>query len=494
MQAIQIHPADDVAVALEPVHAGDCIRIGATDVIAVEDIPQGHKFSLHDMLIGKQVFKYGQPIGCLTANISAGSWVHTHNLATNLNDTIDYVYEPSACELPSLQPETFQGFRRADGKVGIRNEIWIIPTVACINGIARELQNRASPLITGSITNICCFEHPFGCSQVGEDLDQTTRILTGLARHPNAGGVLVLSLGCENLTQDIFKKHLGSYDERRIEFVTCQDHDDEVQAGMDALERLISYASKAQRETIPASELVVGLECGGSDGLSGITANPVIGRVSDGLVARGATSVLAEVPEMFGGESFLFNRCKSQAVFDDAVRMVDSFKNYFLAQGTPIYENPSPGNRAGGITTLEEKSCGCVQKSGTGPISDVVSNYGEAVHTHGLVLYNTPGNDSSSVTGLAAAGCQIILFSTGRGTPFEAPVPTIKISSNTELASKKSGWIDFDAGVVATGARTMEQAGCELYTLMLEIASGKRTKSEARSMQSIAIWKMGVTL
>ena len=500
MNAIRINPVDNVAVALASIAAGEKLQLDGVDanvdVIAREDIPRGHKIALADLPAGARVIKYGQPIGSLSANVATGDWVHTHNLATDLSGEVEYRYEPSFHELEPVQPETFQGFRRADGSVGIRNEVWIIPTVVCASAVAREVAANAQHLVRGSIDSLHCFEHPFGCSQVGDDLAQTGRVLAGLARHPNAGAVLVLSLGCEELTREKFLEYLGPYDENRIAFITCQDEEDEVEAALAALERLCAYAAQFEREPVPASELKVGLECGGSDGLSGITANPVIGRVSDALVARGATTVLAEVPEMFGGEAFLLNRCRDRATFDKAAGMVNWFKDYFLSHNTPVYDNPSPGNKEGGITTLEDKSCGCVQKGGTAPVSGVVARYGDPLpaDASGLVLYNTPGNDPSSATGLAAAGCHMVLFSSGRGTPFEAPVPTLKISSNSALAQRKRNWIDFDAGVVATGESTIDQAGDDLYRQMLEVASGKQTKSEARGLQGISIWKGGVTL
>ena len=502
MNAIRINSTDNVAVALAPLAAGEALDFGAAGaaagapVTACEDIPRGHKVALADLPTGACVVKYGQPIGTLTADVPAGGWVHTHNLATDLSGEVAYTYEPSFHDLDPVAPETFMGFRRPDGRVGIRNEVWVIPTVVCSSALAREVTAKAQHLVRGSIDALRCFEHPFGCSQVGDDLEQTGRVLAGLARHPNAGAVLVLSLGCEELTREKFLEYLGPYDENRIAFVTCQDEKDEVAAALAALERLCAYAATFEREPVPASELVVGLECGGSDGLSGITANPVIGRVSDALVARGATTVLAEVPEMFGGEAFLLNRCRDRATFDAAAGMVNWFKDYFLSHHTPVYDNPSPGNKAGGITTLEDKSCGCVQKGGTAPVSGVVARYGDPIpaDVRGLVLYNTPGNDPSSATGLAAAGCHLVLFSTGRGTPFEAPVPTLKVSSNTALAEHKPGWIDFDAGVVATGARTIDEAGHDLYRQLLSVASGQKTTSEARGLSGISIWKTGVTL
>ena len=497
MDAIRINPKDDVAVALEPIAAGTRLGLPDIDVTACEDIPLGHKIALRGMPAGHVVTKYGQPIGALTCDVAAGCHVHTHNLKTLLQDTGSYTYDPVPCELARMQPDTFKGYRRADGRVGIRNELWIIPTVVCVGGIGRAMAHAAQHLVAGSVEGVHCFEHPFGCSQVGGDLQQTARTLAGLVRHPNAGGVLVLSLGCEELTEDLLREHLGDADLSRVRFLRCQDVEDEKAQGAQLLEELAALMAADEREDVPASELIIGLECGGSDGLSGITANPVIGRVSDCIASQGGTSVLTEVPEMFGGEAFLLNRCCDRATFDAAVAMVNGFKAYFTAHGAPVYDNPSPGNKAGGITTLEDKSCGCVQKGGTASVRGVVAEYGAPVSSvtdGGLVLYSTPGNDPSSVTGLAAAGCHLVLFSSGRGTPFEAPVPTVKVSSNSELARHKSGWIDFNAGVIADGERSIDEAGEDLYQLVLRVASGKQTKSEARGIQGISIWKDGVYL
>lgn len=367
MQAVQIDELDSVAVVLRPIKMGETVHAGSGEVTAREDIPTGHKIALRDMAAGERAIKYGLPIGHLTTDIRAGSWVHTWNLESDLSGASTFAYEPDVHELEPVFPGTFRGFRRSDGGVGIRNELWIIPTVGCVDGIARELAVRAQGLVRDGIEAVRAFEHPFGCSQTGDDLEQTGRVLAGLARHPNAGGVLVLSLGCEELTLEHFKELLGPYDEDRIAFVTCQDESDELAAGMAALERLAVRAAGLHREEVPASELVVGLECGASDGLSGITANPVIGRVSDALVACGGTSVLAEVPEMFGGEPLLLSRCRNERVFAQAAGMIADFKTYLLEHGASIDENPSPGNREGGITTLEEKSCGCIQKGGPRP-------------------------------------------------------------------------------------------------------------------------------
>ena len=486
---IHIHPEDNVAVALRAIAAGTEFM----GVTARVDIPQGHKMALKALEANDQVMKYGFSIGHATAAITPGDWVHTHNMKTNLSGEIEYTYNPNINHPAPQQAGTFMGYRRGDGKVGIRNEIWIIPTVGCVNDVAKAMVKENQDLVQGSIDGLYTFPHPFGCSQTGADHAQTRKLLAALARHPNAGAVLVLQLGCENLTHEQFVEELGEYDENRVKFLTCQQVEDEFVVGRQLLQELAAFAGQFHREEIPASELVIGMKCGGSDGLSGITANPTVGRFSDMLVAQGGSTVLTEVPEMFGAEGFLMDRCINEEVFHKAVDMINGFKNYFLRHNEVVYENPSPGNKAGGITTLEDKSCGCVQKGGSAPIMDVIG-YGDAVTTKGLNMLYGPGNDLVSATALTAAGAHMVLFTTGRGTPFGAPAPTMKIATNTPLAVKKAGWIDFNAGVVADGSRTLEEAGYDLMQLVLQIASGKQTKTEEKGFREISIFKDGVVL
>ena len=486
---IKIHQNDNVAVALRTIPAGTVFE----GVSARAEIPQGHKMALFPMKEQDQIVKYGFSIGHATTDIAAGDWVHTHNMATNLSGEIEYKYEPQVNDLKEMPPQTFQGYRRGDGKAGIRNEIWIIPTVGCVNDIAKALAEKNQDLVSGSIDGLYTFPHPYGCSQTGEDHAQTRKLLAALTRHPNAGAVLVLGLGCENLTHEQFLEELGDYDPDRVKFLICQQVDDEMAAGRELLEECAAYASGFQRESIPASELVVGMKCGGSDGLSGITANPLVGRFSDLLIAQGGSTILTEVPEMFGAEGFLLNRCVNEEVFDKAVNMINGFKQYFIRHNEVVYDNPSPGNKQGGITTLEDKSCGCVQKGGSAPIADVIG-YGDPVTAKGLNMLYGPGNDLVSCTALTAAGAHLILFTTGRGTPFGAPAPTMKIATNTPLAMKKAGWIDFNAGVAADGARTLDEAARDLMQAVLDTASGKQTRTEEKGFREIAIFKGGVTL
>ena len=490
---IHINPKDNVVVALHPISKGTVFEGDGYKVAAATDIPQGHKMTLKALSDGDQVIKYGFSIGHATQSVGVGEWIHTHNMRTNLEGELEYTYNPNVHFPEKLEAPTFMGYRRADGRAAIRNEIWIIPTVGCVNDVAKALVRENQDLVTGTIDGLFTFTHPFGCSQTGHDHAQTRKLLAALTRHPNAGAVLVLSLGCENLTHEQFLQELGDYDRDRVKFLTCQEVDDELEAARPILEELAAYAGQFKREPIPASDLVVGMKCGGSDGLSGITANPTVGRFSDILGAMGGSTVLTEVPEMFGAEGFLLDRCVNEEVFHKAVNMINGFKDYFIRHNEVVYDNPSPGNKQGGITTLEDKSCGCVQKGGSAPIMDVIG-YGEPVVTKGLNMLYGPGNDLVSATALTAAGAHLILFTTGRGTPFGAPAPTMKLATNTPLATKKSTWIDFNAGVVADGERTIDEAAHDLLDLVLQVASGKKTWAEKKGFREISIFKDGVVL
>lgn len=495
-KAIRIQPKDNVAVTLQALHANEELYIGQEFITLLDDVPAGHKFALKDMDVDTEVIKYGYPIGRTRKTVRRGEWVHTHNLKTGLGEMLEYHYNPIVSASREKQNKSenayFMGYRRENNTVGIRNEIWIIPTVGCVNDIARFLEREAKQFQTDEIDEITAYAHPYGCSQLGDDHLNTQKILTGLIRHPNAAGVLVLGLGCENNSIEEMKKQLGEYQEDRVKFLLCQEWDDEIAQGLNLIKELIQHASQFRRVEIPVSELVVGLKCGGSDGFSGITANPTVGGFSDRLTAAGGTTILTEVPEMFGAETILMNRCVNKEVFDKTVSLINGFKQYFIDNKQPIYENPSPGNKQGGISTLEDKSLGCTQKSGAAIVEEVLE-YGEPVTGKGLHLLDAPGNDLVASTALAASGAHIVLFTTGRGTPFGAPVPTIKISSNTELYQKKQGWIDFDAGRLLAGV-SLEQMSMELYHLVLEVASGKLVRSEENGYRDLAIFKQGVTL
>lgn len=492
MDWLRIQPGDNVAVALTDLKAGREIPLAEGTVTLGEDIPRGHKFALTDLAPGEPVLKYGAPIGTASRPISRGSWVHVHNVKTGLEGAVEYQYHPAARPLAPVPAELFPGFVRRDGGVGVRNELWIIPTVGCVNGVAQALAARGQRLVRGSVGAAAAFSHPYGCSQLGEDQENTRRILADLIRHPNAGGVLVVGLGCENSGVDRLKERLGDYDPDRVKFLVCQEAEDELAAGEALLEELAEYAGGFRREPVPCSRLVVGLKCGGSDGLSGITANPAVGGFSDRLIARGGAAILTEVPEMFGAEQGLMDRCATPELFRQTVELVNGYKDYFRRHGQAVYENPSPGNKAGGITTLEDKSLGCTQKAGSAPVEGVLA-YGERVSGPGLHLLSAPGNDLVAATALAAAGAQIVLFTTGRGTPFGCPAPTVKISSNTPLARRKEGWIDFDAGTAAEG-EPLEAVSQALFDLVLEVAAGKLTRAEEMGCREMAIFKQGVTL
>ena len=489
MEFIKINPSDNVAVALDPLKKGDEV-LGVT---LKTDIPAGHKFALNVINESENVIKYGSPIGRAVCCIDSGEWVHTHNIKTNLDGVLEYEYTPEPIPQKSGKTASFKGFRRKNGSVGIRNEIWIIPTVGCVNSVAEALAGAAEKYKKGSIDAVCAFTHPYGCSQLGEDHLKTQKALAGLVKHPNAGGVLVLGLGCENNNIDEFKKVLGEVDSDRVKFLNCQDEADEIKAGLEILEDLCGKASEDIRTEACSDELIVGLKCGGSDGLSGITANPAAGAFSDLLIYGGGTAVLTEVPEMFGAETLLMKRCETKEIFDDTVKLINNFKEYFMRYGQTVYENPSPGNKAGGITTLEDKSLGCTQKCGTSAVKAVI-DYGDPVKVKGLNLLNAPGNDLVASTSLAVSGAHLVLFTTGRGTPFGSPVPTVKISSNTPLAQKKKSWIDFNAGVICeTG--DINACGEDLFEYVMKLASGEiKTKNEEHGMRGISIFKDGVTL
>lgn len=494
---LKIHELDNVGVALHDIKRGDKIPLESGALLVLEDIAQGHKIALCDLSQGQHVIKYGFPIGHVTQDVNAGQWLHTHNIKTNLGDLLEYTYTPVAPVKQANHGQgcrSFQGYRRQDGRVGVRNEIWIIPTVSCVNRTAQLLAKQGQSKVAdkAAIDGVFEFTHPYGCSQLGDDHRTTQRILADLVNHPNAGGVLVLGLGCENNYIADFKKAVGEYDPNRVKFLAAQEVEDEMAAGEQLLDKLITYAGQYERETCLVSELVIGLKCGGSDGFSGITANPLLGSFSDRILADGASSLLTEVPEMFGAETILMNRAKDEVVFDKTVKLINDFKTYFRAYDQPVYENPSPGNKAGGISTLEEKSLGCVQKGGRSTVVDVL-DYGDTVQSAGLNLLSGPGNDAVASTALAAAGCHIILFSTGRGTPLGTAVPTIKVASNSNLAKRKGNWMDFDAGRLLTG-RSMEAMTEELFDYVLAVASGKLTKSEEMGFREIAIFKNGVTL
>ncbi|HEV8214720.1 MAG TPA: altronate dehydratase family protein [Gemmatimonadaceae bacterium] len=494
--AIRIADGDNVAVALRVIAAGESVSIGGESVTARQEVPAGHKVALASLEPEQVIRKYGVPIGVASTPIERGDWVHSHNLRTSLSGVLDYQYSPNGAQSaarPASVP-TFRGYKRANGRVGTRNELWVLNTVGCVNHAAERIAKQAAERYAGRVDGIHAFAHPYGCSQLGDDLKNTQAVLAGLLRHPNAGGVLILGLGCENNQLNELMRLAGDVDASRIAFFNTQDVIDELEEGTGAVARLIERVSEDRRVACPVSDLVLGHKCGGSDGFSGITANALLGRIADRLTSLGGSVLLTEVPEMFGAEQQLMNRATSEAVFGDIVHMVNDFKEYFLRHNQPIYENPSPGNKAGGLTTLEEKSQGAIQKGGRAPVSRVL-RYGQPANGAGLSLLESPGNDGVSSTAMVVSGATVLLFTTGRGTPLGFPVPTIKISSNTDIATRKPHWIDFNAGSLLDGTQTMAQLEDDLFALILAVASGEQlANNEKNGYREIAIWKEGVTL
>ncbi len=489
---LRIHEDDNVVVAINTLEAGTVVDLGDVQATASEEIPVGHKMAIKDIACGEPVIKYGFRIGNAKEDIKTGQWIHTHNVKTALGDLLDYTYEPVEYEEKKTEDVTFMGFNRPNGTVGVRNEIWVIPTVGCVNNVATAIAKQANAFVKGSVDEVIAFPHPYGCSQMGDDQENSRKILADFINHPNAGGVLVLGLGCENSGIEILKEYIGEYDPNRVKFLVAQESDDEIADSVELCKELIDYAATFEREPISVSKLIIGMKCGGSDGFSGITANPCVGKFSDILVSKGGTTILTEVPEMFGAETLLMNRCANEELFNKTVDLINDFKNYFTSHNQTIYENPSPGNKKGGISTLEDKSLGCTQKSGSSLVKGVLA-YGERVSTPGLNLLSAPGNDLVAATALAASGAHIVLFTTGRGTPFASPVPTVKISTNSRLAGKKSNWIDFNTGVLVED-KSMNETAQALFDYVVEVASGKKVCAEISGFHDMAIFKQGVTL
>ncbi|MCW9716533.1 UxaA family hydrolase [Avibacterium sp. 21-594] len=493
-QFIKIHNKDNVAVALQDLKAGTLLNVEGQQIILKTDINRGHKFALTDILAYQNVVKYGYPIGHTLLNITAGEHIHVHNVKTNLSDINDYKYLPELTTLSKQPPDRdVQIYRRKNGDIAIRNELWIIPTVGCVVGIANQIRKRfIQQNNLSDIDGVFTFNHSYGCSQLGDDHENTKMMLQNMVKHPNAGAVLVIGLGCENNQVADFEKTLGEYDQNRVKFMISQHFDDEIETGIKLLQQLYQEMRQDHRQAGKLSEVKFGLECGGSDGFSGITANPMLGNFSDYLLSHGGTTVLTEVPEMFGAEHILMSHCQNEKIFHKTVEMVNNFKQYFIQHNQPIYENPSPGNKAGGITTLEDKSLGCTQKAGHSQVIDVLK-YNERLKTKGLNLLSAPGNDAVATSALAGAGCHMVLFTTGRGTPYGGFVPTMKIATNSELAQKKKHWIDFDAGRLVHNM-TMNELLNDFIDLVVNIVNGQPTKNEINEFRELAIFKSGVTL
>ena len=492
---IKINPKDNVLIVLKDYKKGEHISFENIDLELKEDINIGHKIALCSIKAGENIIKYGMPIGHALSDIEKGEWVHVHNTKTNLKDLDTYSYTPNFIEKNlNLPAREVNVYKRKNGNIGIRNELWIVPTVGCVNGIAQRIMEKfLSEVGELKIDGINVLTHNYGCSQLGEDHINTRTILQNVVKHPNAGGVLVLGLGCENNQVADFKKTMGKYDEERIKFLICQDVEDEIKEGKNILLSLYEIMKNDKREKTSISSVNFGLECGGSDGLSGITANPMLGEFSDYVISHGGTSVLTEVPEMFGAETLLMERCKDKETFEKCVSLINDFKEYFIKHDQEIYENPSPGNKKGGITTLEDKSLGCTQKSGVSKVIDVLK-YGEVLKEKGLNLLSAPGNDLVATSALAASGCHIVLFTTGRGNPYGGFVPTVKISTNTELYNKKRNWIDFNAGKLVTENISLEELTTEFIDYIIKVINGEKVNNEKNKFQELAIFKSGVTL
>ena len=496
MRVLHIHSRDNVAVAVDALEAGAEVQAGGATVRALEAVPAGHKIALRALAAGEPVVKYGHVLGSATEAVAPGAWVHSHNLRTDLSDEVAYTYAPTPRPQPLPGPvPTFQGYRRKNGRVGTRNEVWVVNTVGCVNRSAERIARICNDRFSDRIDGVHAFSHPYGCSQLGDDLENTQRVLAGLIRHPNAGGVLVIGLGCENNRMEKLLAMAGDeVDRERIRYFQSQLVGDEVEAGVEAVEALVEAMAEDRREACPVTDLVLGVKCGGSDAFSGVTANPLVGRVTDRLTGYGGTVLQTEVPEMFGAEQQLMNRAADRATYEAIVDMINRFKRYFIAHNQPIYENPSPGNKEGGLTTLEEKSLGAVQKGGQATVTQVL-DYGEAVGKGGLALVYAPGNDAVSVTAEVASGATVVLFTTGRGTPLGFPVPTLKVSTNSAIYAQKPHWIDFNAGALLDGTATMDELADELFRFVLRTASGAhRARNEENDYREIAIWKGGVTL
>ncbi|NLY45577.1 MAG: altronate dehydratase [Tissierella sp.] len=491
---LKINEFDNIIISLKDLKKGLIIQDGDQSIQLLQDVKPGHKIALANIEKGEDIIKYGYPIGQAKEKILEGDWVHTHNTKTNLEGTIEYRYNPEFVNIPKKEgPSKFMGYRRGNGRVGIRNEIVIVPTVGCINGIAEMMTKTFTNQIEADgVDDIRLYKHNYGCSQLGDDLENTRKILIDIVKHPNVGGALVIGLGCENNIIEEFIEHMGEFDKERIKFLKTQTVGDEIEEGVKLLKEIYETVKYDTREEVPISELKIGLKCGGSDGFSGITANPLLGELSDYLISHGGTSILTEVPEMFGAETILMDRAESEGVFEDIVSLINDFKEYFIRHNQPIYENPSPGNKEGGITTLEDKSLGCTQKGGKSTVVDVLA-YGDPVRKNGLNLLNSPGNDLVSSTALGASGCHMVLFSTGRGTPFGSFIPTVKVSTNTPLFNLKPHWIDFNAGVLLEDV-SMDELLDEFVNYIIEVASGKFTNNEKNEFKEMAIFKTGVTL
>jgi altronate hydrolase len=500
--AMHLHPDDDVAIARAPLALGLRLAQLNTVITVRQTIPEGHKIALTARGIGDPVHRYGHVIGFATADILPGDHVHSHNLSVGRLQH-DYAFGQGVkpvTYIPEEHRRTFSGYRRADGKTGTRNYVAIISSVNCSASVSRYVADRFRgdalrdfPHVDGVIA----LTHKGGCGAHygGAELDLLQRTLAGFARHPNVAGYVLMGLGCEmNQIPDLVEHQ--SLDAPTS--IIIQEEGglvESVDAGVRAIGALLPAANDCRREPISVSELVVALQCGGSDAWSGITANPALGYAVDLLVAQGGTAVLGETPEIYGGEHLMTRRAVSEEVGRKLIDRIHWWERYTAINGAEIDNNPTPGNKLGGLTTIYEKSLGAIAKSGTTPMTDVLE-YAEPVGTRGFIHMDTPGFDPVSVTGQVAGGCNLVVFTTGRGSVFGCrPAPTIKVATNTPLYERMRNDMDVNAGRMLEGA-TLRQVGEEIFEMMVEVASGMPTKSERHGIgeEEFNPWILGATL
>lgn len=499
MSAIKLYPQDTVALATSELKKGQTVTVDGETITLLDDIPNAHKIALKDFETGEAVRKYDNIIGYASKPIKKGEWIHSHNEVTGLGKSKEYTYDFNPISIfPGESDKTFMGYDRADGGAGIRNHLAIISTVFCANGPLRKLARMAEAKYpaTENFDGIIAFDQEFGCSQTGKDLVTTCKIIAGIAKNANFGGVLLVSNGCEMAIPSVLEQYMGDYDKKRIRTLTLQEVEDEFTAGMELIDEIMEEMKDDKRTPININRLHIAMNCGGSDGYSGITANTLLGTLCDTLVKEGAIMNMTEVPEMMGAEHILMNRAADKSIFDDIVKMMYDYDAYFARYGEKAADNPTQGNKAGGLTTLEEKSLGCIQKGGHCAVMEVLE-YGERATKNGFVLVSGPGNDLAGVSGQIAAGAVLTIFTTGRGTPCGFAGPTFRLASNTALATRKSNWIDYDAGRLLT-AKTPEEVEAlnkELYDAIMATVNGQyRTRTEENGYYILGALKDGVTL
>ena len=500
LPAVRLHPSDNIVVARIRLPQGEVIA--SENVTLAEPIGAGHKIATVAIRKGDLVRKYGQVIGAATADIAPGALVHTHNMA--LSELRGEAIAPLRRNVPE-PARSFMGYRRANGKTGVRNYIAVLTSVNCSATVARHIAEAAerSGLLDAypNVDGIVPITHASGCGMdmAGEGYDILRRTLWGTAANPNFGAVLLVGLGCEAVQIAKFKSDYGMSDGGLFQSFTIQEIGGTrraIEQGLEHLKAMLPVVNANTRSEVPASELVLGLQCGGSDGWSGITSNPALGNASDRLVALGGTVILSETPEIYGAEHLLYARAKDQAVSDRLRARMEWWEHYTAIHGGEMNNNPSPGNKAGGLTTILEKSLGAVAKSGTSTMNDVIE-YAKPLNTRGFVFMDSPGFDPVSATGQVASGATMIAFTTGRGSAYGCkPSPSIKLSSNTDIYNRMKDDIDIDCGTIATGDSTIEDKGKEILDLLLAVASGKKSKSEELGYGGLEFvpWQVGAVM